>query len=316
MHPMKSIQSYGPAELAQGPLFIGLFFNILLYGIMVSQTYVYFTTFRNDKTWTKTFVACIFVLDTLNTLFDFAYLYDSLIIHFGDVPFLDHANWLFATDPAMTAIIATLVQLFFAWRVKVLTRNNWLVVFVVACSLTGLAGGIGTSIEVLRMPHFRDFTHFKSVVIVWLAAECVGDIFITAILVFHLKSHKSGFEGSDILVDRIIRMTVQTGLATALCATLDLILFLTDPIAWHLSFNIPLCKLYTNFLLSSLNARTALGAGSAGSGHTGLMVSKRLSMPPPPQFRSSIFIEVDSVRVSDSVSPIRVSDVSQVQEVV
>jgi hypothetical protein len=61
-------------------------------------------------------------------------------------------------------------------------------------------------------------------------------------------------EGSDILVDRIIRgahsmlsvplqwvtetksVTMQTGLATSLCAIIDLILFLTDPIALRVAF--------------------------------------------------------------------------------
>ncbi|KAJ7927527.1 hypothetical protein B0H13DRAFT_2653502 [Mycena leptocephala] len=182
---------------------------------------------------------------------------------------------------------------------KLLTGNIWLALFVAGCALTGLAGGMATTVEVLLMPHFSDFIRFKSVVIVWLAAECIGDVLITTIFVTHLASHKTGMEGSDILVDRIIRVTMQTGLATSLCAIIDLILFLTDPIGLHLVFNFPLCKLYTNSLLSSLNARSAQVAGSADSGRTGLMVSKRASMPPPPQFRSSVFIDVESIsRVS------------------
>ncbi|KAJ7485408.1 hypothetical protein FB451DRAFT_1431392 [Mycena latifolia] len=313
MHPMKSLQSYGPAEVAHGPLFIGFFFNVLLYGIMLIQTYFYFTTFPSDKMWTKVFVACVFVLDTLNTIFDFAYLYDCLITHFDDVPYLARATWLFATDPVMTAIIAFLVQLFYVWRVKVLTGNVWLVLFILACAVAGLAGGIATTIEVLLEPRFLDFIHFKSVVIVWLVGECACDIIIASILVLHLRSHKSGIAASDALVDRIIRLTVQTGLATALCATVDLGLFLTQTVALHLIFNIPLCKLYTNSLLSSLNARTPKGFVSAHSGNTaesgaGLMVSansKRASIPrPPAEFRrSSILVEVESIRVSDASDP-------------
>ncbi|KAJ7649392.1 hypothetical protein DFH06DRAFT_1331764 [Mycena polygramma] len=104
------------------------------------------------------------------------YLYDSLIIHFGDVPFLAEATWLFATDPIMTALIAFLVLGFYAWRVKVLTGNVWLALFVAACSLTGLPGGIGTqflfraicderleatTVEVCLVLHFSDFIHFE-----------------------------------------------------------------------------------------------------------------------------------------------------------
>ncbi|KAJ6488054.1 hypothetical protein C8R45DRAFT_264917 [Mycena sanguinolenta] len=62
-----------------------------------------------------------------------------------------------------------------------------------------------------------------------------------------------------MLVDRIIRITLQTGLTTAVCAIADLILFLADPVGLHLAFNFPLCKLYTNSLFSSLNARNSQG---------------------------------------------------------
>ncbi|KAJ7100288.1 hypothetical protein B0H15DRAFT_944623 [Mycena belliarum] len=321
----------------------------------------YATRCFSDKDWTKAFVACIFLLDALNTLFDFAYLYDCLIVHFDDVPYLARATWqvilvVFATgerravalcrgvlpssklnnssalgtDPATTAIIAFLVQLFYIRRVKLLTGSVWLALLVGACALSGLAGGIVTSVEVLLEPHFRDFIHFKSVVIVWLAGECVCDIMIATILVVHLRFHKSGIASTDILVDRIIRLTVQTGLATALCATIDLILFLSDPLALqvtyflnvmladrtglhyfrHLSFNIPLCKLYTNSLLSSLNSRTPEGTATADSAR-GLMTSKRSSMlhPPPEIRRGSVFIDVESIRVSDVSEPPRMQEI-------
>ncbi|KAJ7037853.1 hypothetical protein C8F04DRAFT_952067, partial [Mycena alexandri] len=78
--------------------------------------------------------------------------------------------------------------------------------------------------------------------------------------------HKTGMEDSNIFLDRIVRLTVQTGLATALCLTIDLILFLTDPIGLHLVFNNPLCKLYTNSLLSSLNARNYMGPARRAAG--------------------------------------------------
>ncbi|KAF7316421.1 hypothetical protein MIND_00160900 [Mycena indigotica] len=307
------IESYGPAEIAHGPLFVGLFFNSILFGtpralmktsptgltfqfkgIMIIQTYLYFITYRSDKAWTKIFVFCVFVLDTLNTAFDFAYLYECLIVHYGDVAKLTRANWLFATDPVMT----------------VLTRNRWLVGAVIASVLVAFAGGVATSIEVHMHPRFLDFIKFESVVIIWLAASAIADIFITTILVIHLvsKSHKTGLAGTDMLVDQIIRsksivsppwwsipddphsqVTVQTGLATSLCATIDLILFLTDPVALHLIFNIPLCKLYTNSLLSSLNARAAPENSSTDTSLTKKRASLQIY---PGNARRSVLIDV------------------------
>lgn len=249
-HEMKNV-----AEVAHGPMLVGFTLNACLYGIMITQVYIYFTSSNKDRTWMKYFVVFLLVADTVNTVFDFLYLYKSLIINFGDSAFLAKADWLFATDPALTGIIACVVQLFFAWRIRVLT-HNWLCVgLVFICAISGGVAGIVTAYETGTVPNFVDFRHFKAVVIIWLAAESVGDLLITSILVWYLRKHKTGFKSSDLMIDRIIRLTVQTGLITSLVATLDLIFFLHDPAGTHLIFNFPLCKLYTNSLMSSLNAR-------------------------------------------------------------
>lgn len=36
----------GPAEIAHGPMLIGFIFNVLLYGIMITQVYIYFVTYK------------------------------------------------------------------------------------------------------------------------------------------------------------------------------------------------------------------------------------------------------------------------------
>jgi len=252
----------GPAEIAHGPMFIGFTFNILLYGIMFTQVYLYFTTFKKDKAWMKIFVIVLLLADTANSIFDFIYLYESLIVHFADITYLEQADWVFATDPAITGITASLVQFFFAWRVMVLTHSWTLTGLVIVGSLAGGAGAIATAFEVGMTPQFVHFQNFKGVVILWLAAESVTDIVITGTLVWYLRRHKTGFQHSDSTIDRIIRLTVQTGLVTSLVATLDLIFFLTDPTGTHLIFNFPLCKLYTNSLMSSLNSRRGWQFGS------------------------------------------------------
>lgn len=88
-----------PAEVAHGPMLIGFVFNVLLYGIMIAQVYLYYVTYKKDKNWMKAYVAVLFFADSLNTVFDFVYMYRSLIVHFGDVAFLGKADWVFATGP-------------------------------------------------------------------------------------------------------------------------------------------------------------------------------------------------------------------------
>ncbi|KAF8170073.1 hypothetical protein BJ912DRAFT_1085361 [Pholiota molesta] len=251
----------GPAEVAHGPMFIGFTFNVFLFGIMVTQVYLYFTTYKNDKKWMKIFVIVLVIADTANTIFDAAYLYQSLIVHFGDVKYLLTADW----HPAITGIIAALVQLFFAWRVRILTHSWPLAGVVLLGSLSGLAGAVATSFEVGDTPRFTDFRNFKGVVIVWLVSESVTDIIITASLVWYFDGIKRGSEGPTIWST----VSYATGLITSVVATLDLILFLVYANGTHLIFNFPLCKLYTNSLMSSLNARAGWRYGSAhGTGTT------------------------------------------------
>ncbi|KAK0464496.1 uncharacterized protein EV420DRAFT_1516690 [Desarmillaria tabescens] len=176
------------------------------------------------------------------------------MIELTKVPFLN-PFLVFATDPALTGIIAAMVQAFFAWRVRVLTNNHWFVVTIILAALAGGSGGVATAVEVGFQPRFTLFRNFKSVVILWLAADCFADILITVIMVWHLRKHKTGFRASDELVDRLIRLTMQTGLVTSVCALLDLIFYLVDPTGTHLIFNFPLSKLYTNSMMSSLNSR-------------------------------------------------------------
>ncbi|TFK47574.1 hypothetical protein OE88DRAFT_772195 [Heliocybe sulcata] len=245
-----------PAAVVHGPAIIGLFFNILLYGIMITQVFLYFKSFPKDRTWMKFYVLLLFVADTLNSVLDCIWMYQSIIIHFGDNDFVSKANWAFAADPAMTGIIAMLVQFFFAWRIKILTGSWILVIAVVIAALGGGLGGVGTAIAVTILPHFADFQMFQPVVVVWLISNAVCDVLITSALTWHLRRHKTGFPATDDIVNRIIRLTVQTGMLTAVVAVLDVGFFVGSPSGIHLAFNFPLSKLYTNSLMSTLNSRS------------------------------------------------------------
>lgn len=257
------------AEPSHGPMLIGHFFNVLLMGVVIAQSYIYLVTYqKRDKLWMKLFVVFLLLVNVINTALQFAYLYTSLVIHFSDAAYLLNVTMLFAATAALTGIVSGAVQLFFAWRVKILTSNIWMVGLVVATALAGTVGAIGSSAESVKAGTFVKFQEIKSWVILWLVGACVADILITGILVWHLRRHKTGFQTSDELVDRIIRSTVQTGLITSICAIVDLMVYLLDPTGLHLLFNFPLSKLYTNTLMSSLNSRGGWAYDSSANNHS------------------------------------------------
>jgi hypothetical protein len=64
-------------------------------------------------------------------------------------------------EPALTAIIASSVQLFFAWRIRLLTKNWTLVALVVVTSLTsGSEFFLYRCSDVLQLPLTQSMWNF------------------------------------------------------------------------------------------------------------------------------------------------------------
>ncbi|OCH83817.1 hypothetical protein OBBRIDRAFT_765005 [Obba rivulosa] len=239
-----------------GPTCIGMVLTVLLYGVLVMQTFFYYNTFKRDKPWWKYLVFFLFVGETIHSGFLVALVYVPLVNHFGDIMSVAQTNhWILGIDPVLTVSVVMLVQLFDAWRIRIITRNNLAVLLISVCSLCQWLGGLGTALSLTVVRDFTKFRHFEMPVSMWLASSAVADIAITIILVTFLRKHKTGILSTDDVANRIIRMTVQTGLITTLCAMTDLCLFLSTPSGLHMIFNLPLSKLYSNSLISSLNSR-------------------------------------------------------------
>ncbi|KAK0244851.1 hypothetical protein EDD85DRAFT_809863 [Armillaria nabsnona] len=246
-----------------GPLLLGLMFNLLLLGMIFVQYYMYFIKYqRRDKLWIRIFASHILRGWRRVNLYS-KQVYSLLLVNVGGTILYMVDMYMalilsFAPRALHGAIMAGAVQLFFAWRVKVLT-SSWISASSVCfTALLSVAGGIATAAEANAQQAVTDFQTFKITVIIWLVSSCVCDFLITGALVWYLyRGHKTGFEQSDELMDRIIRLTVQTGLITSICAMLDLITFLAiaSPNI-HIIFTGMLGKLYTNALMSSLNARS------------------------------------------------------------
>ncbi|KIO05961.1 hypothetical protein M404DRAFT_24752 [Pisolithus tinctorius Marx 270] len=262
------------AQLAQGPFLIGVALDILLYGMMITQAYSYFFTYKDDRLWIKIFVAFLFSANTVSSALSVMHTYRSFVNPFGwfTFPFLRdlilkitkitigflswlvQENWVFTTGPFVTSIIGGSVQLFFTWRVYALSRNVFSASAIVFCSSAGMLVALGTTIAVAITPDFFGSPGFGVAVIVRLASAVCADLIIATALMWQLWNRKNDFPVTSD-VDRVIRMTIQTGLITTLFAVTDLVTFLTIDTGIYLIFNLPLAKLHTNSLLSNLNSR-------------------------------------------------------------
>ncbi|KAL4079695.1 hypothetical protein J3A83DRAFT_4211780 [Scleroderma citrinum] len=198
----------------------------------------------DDRRWLKFFVSILFVLVTFQSVAYVYWLYIFLINHFGDSTYLLRLTWECALSAIIISIVGASVQLFYARRIWVLTRNFIVVFLIVVTSITGSAFAIASSFVVLPL-----------IVIVWLAAAAATDLLITSTLVWYLRRFKTGISSTDHIIDRMIRLSMQTGLPTTICAIFDLATFVAFGPNTHLIFSAPLIVLYTCSLMANLNAR-------------------------------------------------------------
>jgi len=156
----------------------------------------------------------------------------------------------------MTVLISTPVQLFICWRINILNGSKLITGIIVFFALCSFVGGVAVTTCVTIIPEFTRIQEFEEAAIIWLSSSAIADIIITLSLVWSLHTHKTGNSESDSLINKIIRITLQTGALTTTFAILDVLMYVTiKNSTWQFLWDFPLGKLYTNSLLSTLNAR-------------------------------------------------------------
>ncbi|KZP19023.1 hypothetical protein FIBSPDRAFT_1045778 [Athelia psychrophila] len=238
-----------------GFILIGVFISLMLFGIVVSQTFAYYQNCENDTRWLKCFVAVLFAFDLLSSILAMAWMYSLLIDNWGVIEAFTHGDWLLAGDPIIIGIVAGMAQCFFAWRIYVITSSRWMTASIACCALVTACGGIGTGIASVWVREYALFVNFKQIIIIFLVSAAIGDLGITVALTYHLRSRKGSFEATDRILDNIIRLTIQNGFLTAIVAIVDMVVYLAYAQPYHMAISFVMPKLYTNTVLSSLNAR-------------------------------------------------------------
>ncbi|KAJ7655500.1 hypothetical protein B0H17DRAFT_1213966 [Mycena rosella] len=243
--------------LVFGPMLIGVFINMILYGVLLGQILTYYKMYQRDAAWMRYFILVLFIIETANTGFDIAFMFQPLILQYGQKPNLFPT--VFITQPLCVVLVSTPIQLYFAWRIRSLTKSYWVPITIAVLALASCTGGIWTAAMIHIVQTFANKAKLHNSALVWFLSSCVADILITISLVISLTRRKTGFSGTDSVIDKIIRMTIQTGMLTAVFSILDVVCFMVLPhAAINFIFDLALSKLYTNCLMSTLNSRQKL----------------------------------------------------------
>ncbi|KAJ6553799.1 hypothetical protein DFH09DRAFT_1495363 [Mycena vulgaris] len=244
-----------------GPLVAGLMIQQFFVGIITAQAGYYYSRFtQRDSKFYLWLVAVLLVFNALDAATDFHILYRSAVTHYGIYCFFDLQTWTMWAEPAITAVVRCLAQMFFmecCWKV---THKSRLVFAVLTCLLLfSLGSGLAVSVSFFQVKLFSKLAKIPIPITLWLSSTAVTDITIACILCISLARSKPPFQNTRTVITRLIKLTVETSAVTALVAFLNLIVYFALPgTAYHLYPQFSMCRIYMITVLTTLLERNQL----------------------------------------------------------
>ncbi|KAF8881855.1 hypothetical protein CPB85DRAFT_417358 [Mucidula mucida] len=242
-----------------GPLLLGHLFNWGLFGILCVQAYIYYLAFPNDRLWpTKALTIFVFILELAQTVVNTRDAFRHFGFGWGDSLELD-------------------LIVFYAWRIWILTGRFWIPGAILLFSLTQCVAGMYAGDCANRVQYFSvlQSDHTTHVVIsLWLAGTALCDTVIAVAMSWTLLRARTGVRSTDVIVVKIVRLSIETGTICAICALLDLSFYLGFKNNNYYTLpSIALTKLYSNSFFAVLNSRAKISAtqkgGIVGAAETG-----------------------------------------------
>ncbi|THV03796.1 hypothetical protein K435DRAFT_561720, partial [Dendrothele bispora CBS 962.96] len=233
---------------------LGYLFNWGLFGVLNVQIYLYYLAFPNDRLLPKAVVYFVYILEAVQTILLTRDAFRVFGYGFGSTASLDEMAWIWFSVPIMSGIIGTTVQLFFAWRIYILSGRKWYIPAGVSLvSIVGCGAAIWVGVYAKILNHFIVIT-FTSILInyvkVWLGSTALVDTIITSCMVYILTSSRTGFTSTNSLLTKFVRLAVETAFVCSAVAIIELAMFVAfRNDSFYMCPARMLSKLYSNSLL-------------------------------------------------------------------
>ncbi|KAK6978090.1 hypothetical protein R3P38DRAFT_3120652 [Favolaschia claudopus] len=264
MLPREVLEVNDIAEIV-GPMFIGNILNWMLFGTLIMQLYTYYQNFPSDRLGLKFLVYIVFLMDTIQTVLLTHHGWWYTITIWGVPDRFEELVWSAQSIPFMAGLISATVQMFYAWRIWILTATDteqkWMKGFSVLIVLVALTQGLSAMVasmicasEPVQETLIRMHPEFST----WLAGSLANDVVITVCMIWILMRAKSNliYAPSETLLTKLINRIIQSGSATAVVAAIDLALFVKFPRKnYHYVPAYVLGKIYSNSFFLNLNLR-------------------------------------------------------------
>jgi len=135
-------------------------------------------------------------------------------------------------------------------------RNKILPGFITLLALTQIGSGLAQTILTLRLTSFANIESTKAITTLEASAALLCDITITVSLITILGRRKGAVKSTNTILETLTINAINRGMLTAVCALINLVLFLALPGTFYFFFGLTLSgKFYMNSALATLNSR-------------------------------------------------------------
>lgn len=198
-------------------MLIGLYINLILFGVTICQLWLLWTRFVRDPWGLKLVVTLVFAAEISNTVCACIAMSNWLVDHYGQPKYLAIIGPAYIGSMQSGAISAFIVECFLAWRIHSLRHQWWLTVILVFFAIGGLIGSIATMIGCSILKEFGRLYVIQAAILVWSACIVVCDSMETIALYATLRRALTGFASTDTRIIELKNLILQTSVLTMIC---------------------------------------------------------------------------------------------------
>ncbi|KAF8989896.1 hypothetical protein BDQ17DRAFT_1434157 [Cyathus striatus] len=246
-------------------------YGALLIGAITSASWNYDTaawfyhiTFPKDRRSLKLLVAFVWSLEFLRACLATHAVYYYTVLEWGNVKALENIVWSVASTLLTTHCVEVVVHFWFAYRVWIMSKRNKFVVSLI-CFFTfcNFVLGFSTWLTSLLSSSFSSIRLDTTATLAKTALSCAiaTDWTIAISLIYYLNEHRTGFTGTNMLINRLIFYAINIGLLTSVTDIVVLVLntvhFKARNLYYLAMFQV-VGNLYANSFLASLNSRASI----------------------------------------------------------
>uniref|UniRef100_A0A0W0G8W8 DUF6534 domain-containing protein n=1 Tax=Moniliophthora roreri TaxID=221103 RepID=A0A0W0G8W8_MONRR len=213
------------AQLA-GPLLLGYSLNWFLHGVLTVQVYVYWTAFSKDTRLLQTLIYGIYLLETVQTTLLTHDAFQAFVFGFMDPASMDDLHTLWLDAYFFDGLVALLVQLCYANRIRALLSRFEVIPGIIALlTITQFACAIGASINFRNIQFSNVYEEMSAspmkftIGCLWVGCSLAADIIIAVTMVYALSRYDTTAKETRNLVSRLNRLAMETGSLVGLAHT-------------------------------------------------------------------------------------------------